>query len=199
MKHRFGSVLDRELYLLSDAVPAQQGCHDEGAVKSGGNTSGGNQIAVHDYTRFARDSAVEMQQVPGSPMCGSHSTAQDSGSSAEQGARANGKQHAAGLGLGPEEREHFTILHKGLLSSTARDDQNIERINFGYRGFGCENQSLDIADRGFCLTDDLDGDVGNSRQDLEGAGEVDLILLFKDEATDGQVFGLACGSRLIGK
>jgi hypothetical protein len=68
VKHRVWRILNAQLNFLSDCVPPQQRCDNQGGIESCGNAPGGDQVAINDDARSNWYGAVVWQQIPGSPV-----------------------------------------------------------------------------------------------------------------------------------
>jgi hypothetical protein len=84
--------------------------------------------------------------------------------------------------------EQVFVLHQGFLTETARHMQHVELLwRVSQSGIGCQTQTVQVANRCGGLAVEAIGRIGDTRNDFERSGEVDLVEHVEEKRADLQV------------
>src|SRR5262249_36976323 len=115
------------------------------------------------------------------------SSAQESCCAEEQSARADRKDTARAACLPIDPGENLRVLHHGFLAEPAGYMKHIEPGCIAKRRIWRQPKPPDVTHGCGRLGVNAIGRVGNARQDLEGAGQIDLVEVIEKQGSDLQM------------
>ena len=179
-----GLVFDRELDLLRGLLAPQESDEAQCAIQSRSDACRADEFSIDHDTLIDGDGAEFFQEMMGSPVGGPYAAFQQIRRAAKQRAGANGENVFRLSRAIADKSDRFPILHHAELAGSTGHDEDIERGRLAERDLRGEQQTVLVADGIQIAGDDMESGIWHAAEDLEGAGEIDLVHVRKNDRSD---------------
>ena len=184
IERRCRRVFDLQLDCLGDLRPGEFGDHGQREIDAGSDAAAGEQVAVAHHPADGGSRAECGEQIAGAPVRRRSPAAQQAGGAQYQRAAADRADVARVLRLPSQPVEDFGILHQRVDARPAGHAHDIERRAVAQRGIGQQTQAGIRLDRFQRLPQQQHLGVGQPREHLEGARQVELSHAREQQQTD---------------